>query len=609
MNLAVYLMGMLVFTSGFYFVKKSEGVWNGVCHIFISYIVWMLIQSMLCGVNVYFGCRVIAWQYGFVGLFLGTCLWFSILKGKKSQKYYYSWVDIFVVGILVLSVLAWSLYQFGPDLGKFNFTSIGDSAQHLAFARDLTGNFTQSRYYSGQFFAAVNAATWMSALQGIVSKFYQYKIFVCFELFIFLLNGVVFWTAIRRFLNDSFLKVVGVLFTLLYLFGHPCNSLVYGTSYLSTGIMLSMLIYYFATLLSRQEIGRVWGTGLLIAAEIGLFCSYQMFLPVFLCGTLLYLYYLGRIRRKKISMLRLYLAGVIWVVIAIVGIIGLFWFYPFLQKESDFIWEMYGHFYADYLFLIPFLLLLLKRCWKKKKIGLEEFLFSLNLCFVIALFVGLLVHKVSTYYFYKGYTTLWGLAFLGVVKYFRIQKKKNCELSKAMLVCWIVLFALSVTGVDQSLYQTNNKLKRSEEVSLFPIYMANLSLPFEMADRQELNDLIMAAAQLECEKGVRIPYVSAHGVKHDWLELDDWHLYIRYVERYHALTGRPTEWWHHSEEEMTVEQLREGQFQYVLLTCEYQGPRCLKETLQKMAPVDVIKRNSYGCLVAVHPYSYQALRH
>lgn len=609
MNLAVYLMGMLVFTSGFYFVRKSECVWNGVCHIFVSYIVWMAVQSLLCEVNVRLGYRVIAWQYGIVGLLIGSCLWVRILKKKQSQRYFYSWLDAFVVVVLLISVLSWGWYQFGPDLEKFNFASIGDSAQHLAFARDLTGNFKQSRYYARQYFAAVNAAVWMSALQGIIGKFYQYKVFVCFELSVFLLNGVIFWTAIRRFLKKPFVIVIGILLTFFYLFGHPCNSLVYGTSYLSTGIMLSILIYYIASLLIYQKIGRIWGIGLLVLAEIGLLCSYKMYMPVFLCGTLLYLYYLRRIKRKKMTIWRIYLAGMVWGIIAILGIIGLFHYYTYLNLESDFIYEMYGHFYMDYLFLIPFILLLLKRSWKKKKIGLEEFLFILNLCFVIALFIGVLDQKVSTYYFYKAYVTLWGLAFLEVVKYFSVLKKKNRDISKVLLVCWIVLLTINVTGVDQSLYQKNENFKRSEEVSLFPIYTANLSLTQRMDDYQELNELIMAAAQIECEKGVRVPYVSSHGVRHDWVELDDWHLYIRFVERYHALTGRSTEWWYHSQEELTVPQLKEGGFQYVLLTCEYHGPRCLDAALKDMAPVDVIKKNSYGCLVAVHPYSYQALGH
>ena len=138
MNLFIYLTGMLVFTSGFYFVKKSDCAWNGVCSIFLSYIAWMLLQSYICGINISLHHRVIAWQYGILGIVFGACFWIQVWKEKQRQKYEYAWMDVVVTGLVLIAVAAWGKYQFGSALENFNFASLHDSARHIHFARELT---------------------------------------------------------------------------------------------------------------------------------------------------------------------------------------------------------------------------------------------------------------------------------------------------------------------------------------------------------------------------------------------------------------------------------------------------------------------------------------
>lgn len=598
MNLFLYLAGMLVFTSGFYFVKKSDSTWNGVCNIFFSYMVWMLVQSLACGINIRLENQVIAWQYGVLGILLGSLLWIKVLREKCHQKYEYAWIDFLVAGLLMVSVVMWGKYQFGSALENYNFASVHDSARHLYFARHLTEDFNRSEYAAVQYFSAANTAAWMDAMKGILTEFDRYKVFICCELLVFWMNGIVFWMAIRRFLTQGSVTVVGVIVTFLYLFGHPCNSLVYGTAYLSTGIMLAILIYYIASLMVHQEIKKFWGIALLVLSEIGLLRSYKMLLPIFLCGTVLYLYYFGRIRDKKMTSKRLCFACIVWGILAIAGMICLFAFNADLNIEADLVWEMYGHLYADYLFLLPFLIILFIICWKKKSIGLEETLLLLNICFVIAMLLGLLNDKVSTYYFYKSYITLWGLAFLCVVKCFRLLKHK--EFPTAVFISWVLLFAINMSGVDSTLYQKNDKFKKSESAYFFPIYTANVSLVERMEERKALNELIMETARMAYEEDVKIPYVSIHASKDNWSPVgEEKNLYIKYSVRYHVLSGQPCDWTTVSQEALTAEELREEEYPYALVICDYRHTKCIEEELKELKPVKVIKRTEYGCLLAI----------
>lgn len=596
MNLAVYLAGMLTFVSGFYFVKKSHKVWNGVCSLFLSCMVWMLVQAMAGQVDILLHHKITAWQYGILGMMIGGYWWWKIWKERKKQEYRYEWLDLFMAGLLLALLLGWGRYQFGSHFRDFNYRSVTDSARHLFFARTLV---EEGISYVSMFFAAVNTAVWINALEGIVCRFDQYRIYIVFDLVVFLFNGMMFWTAIRRFLCDNYLKTVGVVFTLLWACGHPINSLAYGTIYLSTGILLTLLIYHFSMLMLNKEIERDWGIGLLGFAIISLIYSYVLFIPAFVFGPLIYLYYAGKAERKEVTPKLIRNSWILWGGAFLLGVLYLYFFYvtgdAVLFSDLQLEGLMYGHPYADYLFLFPFLLLLLKADWKKKRIGLEEFLFLLELGFVIILFAGTFYGRISKYYLYKSYVTLWGAAFLSVMKYISGIERERRETVTSLLVTWVLIAALCVTNVENRLFQKSSRYgDNSAAEACFPVYAANLSMPRELDKYRGLNELIMEAARVSCEQRMLIPYLSLC----EWNQIpgDNWQA-GDFRRRFYSLSAQNPEFQFQSKDwEQLLRDIR-GTYQYILLVCESGVAKDSERQLERFGSCEIIRRNPYGCFV------------
>lgn len=608
MNLAVYLTGMMIFVIGFYFMRKNERVWNGICSIFLSYIVWMLAQALIYFMNIALRSRVVAWQYGVWGCLIGSYFWYRVLKEKKIQKYLYSWADMLIVVILLLFTLGWGRYQFGAGLEKFNYISVYDSSIHLSFARDMLTKYLSSDKMAGQWFAAINSAVWMSALEGIVPGFYQYKIFICTDLLVLFLNGMIFWTAARRYLKTRILEAIGMILTFLYLLGHPLNSLVYGTAYFNRAMMLCIVIYHFAMLLLEKEIDRKLGSILLLSAMADLLFSYKLFVPVFACGVLIYIYYVVRIQHGKMDAKQIRISCIVWAILIGAGVFCYYSFVSNLRLEADMSWAMYGHLYADYLFPFPFLVWLLQKNWRKKKLGMEEFLLLLCFAFVLVMFFGVCGNVVSVYYFFKTYAILWGMVFLSVVKCIStvIEKKRQCMF---VLVFWIALFVVNGTGLERVCLSWNILLEKSTEVSLFPIYRANLTLQENLKDRRGLEDMLMEAAKMSWDEDISIPYISiSASVKDDidqrdqnLQERDAYVMWGKYKTRYHALLGSKNQWEDAYDGEPTVEQLQKDGYKYVLLISRYRGKAAIRRYCSSLKSVRVIREDDYGCLVALQP--------
>lgn len=528
MNLAIYIIGMLAFISGFYFVKKSETKWNGVGGFFVACVVWMMIQSLVGEINVLLHYPVHAWQYGLLGLGIGIYWWIRILQKKETQEYEYAMVDLLMVILLVVLAWGWSRYQFGEGLKDFNYRSVVDSARHLCFARSLREGIVLNK----MIFAAVNTAVWMSALEGIVTTFYQYKIFIVFDLAVFVMNGMLFWVAIRRYLNSRWMKGIGVIFAILFVCGHPMNSMVYGTSYLGTGILLTLCIYHFAMMLIKKEIESEWGKIFLALAMIGLYYSYVLFVPAFIFGTLIYLFYYKKVEKKEITAKLLHRSYILWGSLFVLGVIYLYLFFvtgdAVIFSDLNQTGLMYGHPYADYLFLFPFLLHSFWTVWKEKKISLAQLLFLLELGLVIVMGLGSINGRVSVYYYYKSYASLWGMAFVVMVEHFHGLSREKKQLCSTWLITWSLMLVLFLTDAENHMYQkraTYGKLSAAQ--ACFPMYGANLSLVRELDDKEDLIELIMAAAKFSADHDILIPYITN---KRDFDVL------------YYGLAGQYTEW-------------------------------------------------------------------
>lgn len=577
MNLALYLIGTLAFISGFYFVKKSETKWNGVSGFFVAWVVWMMVQSLACEINVLLRYPVYAWQYGLLGLGVGLYWWIQMLRKKERQKYEYALVDFLMVLLLVILAWGWGRYQFGEGLEQFNYCSRADSARHLSFARGLTQGVPLLK----MIFAAANTAVWLSALEGIVATFYQYKIFIVFDLTVFVLNGMLFWVAIRRFLDSRWLKGIGIVLTVLFVCGHPMNSLVYGTAYLSTGILLTLCIYHFAVIWMKKEIEAGWGKILLALAMIGLYYSYLLFIPVFIFGTLVYLFYDRKAEKKEITAKLIRRSCILWGSLFVLGVIYLYLFYvtgdAVLFMDLRYEGPMYGHPYADYLFLFPFLVHSFYMAWKQKRLSLAQLLFVLELGLVIVMGVGTINGSISVYYYYKAYVSLWGMAFIVMMEHFHGLSREKKQLCGTWLVTWALMLVLFLTDAENRMYEKNEDYgELSAAQACFPVYDANLTLVRKYDDQADLKELIMTAAKFSVEHDILIPYITTE---------------FGFDVSYYGLANQFTEWkFEFFDEEDPIGELTENYEYVVVVWDEY----ITRDAVRDLELKEVILENEAG---------------
>ena len=518
MQLFIYLIGVILFASGFYFIKKSDNVWNGVCHIFVSIVFLMLTQSLLCIANDMLKFPLRAWQYAIPEIAVGVYWWYMIIFKKKVQKYEYHILDVVVVVVMAAITVIWGIHQFGPGLENFNYRTM-DSGNHLYFTRQLIKGEPETFMH----FAAVNTGVWISAFRGIIPVFYEYKIYIIFDLFVLFLNGVMMLTCLRIYMTKTFTKIVGAVFSIFYMCGHPLSSVVFGTAYFSTGMMLVIVIVYFTGIVLNREVNKEWSEALIAFSVLGLAYSYFLFIPPVIGGTFIYLFYENKVRKNQVTHKLIRNSVIVW---SILFILGVFYLYEFYVAKNAVIFNslfyegcMYGHPYGDFLFFVPFLILLAVSDIKSKKIGFEEFLFTMVFGMLIVLALGTVTKSVSSYYFYKIYAPLWGLAFICTMKYIASMKKEQYQFCTAVFVPWLLMFACFIGRVENKIYDKNYRFGleagyENVSESLFPVYSANRRIVHELDGLKDLNKLMMKSAKFAADRDIYVPYVG-NGVVED----------------------------------------------------------------------------------------------
>ena len=241
MSLLLYITGLAVLCAGIYYVRKSDEKLNAVTYLVFTAVLFMIVQAVEAGIISRIPVIPInATVFGVLHIAEGAALWYVILVKKRRQAYYFEAADVCALAVLAFFVVVAAVRQFGVQLDNFNFEADSDAARHLMYARNVSVHGQLISMY----FSAVNSGLIMNAFKGIVNEILMYKIFILFEIMVLYLNGAMFWTLIRRYLNTKFSIAVGILVAAAYMLGYPWNSMVFGSSYLSTGIMCVAMIIF-----------------------------------------------------------------------------------------------------------------------------------------------------------------------------------------------------------------------------------------------------------------------------------------------------------------------------------------------------------------------------
>lgn len=162
-----FIFSALVLFSGYYFYPKNyEDSLDGVSWISISIVTSMCFEVFAASVINLFQIPVNLLSLGIINLVVGVFFWFTNLRTRRTQKYFYNTLDILFLVILVAVVFLLASWQFGPSLEIRYETS--DPAMHFQLAREIIN----SQEVSGIFFAPLNNAIILQILSPfmLVSK-------------------------------------------------------------------------------------------------------------------------------------------------------------------------------------------------------------------------------------------------------------------------------------------------------------------------------------------------------------------------------------------------------------------------------------------------------
>jgi|AGTN01.3.fsa_nt_gi hypothetical protein len=276
-----YLLTYLVLFFGFYRYKKSDIRLNGIPWLAITFFAIMCFNTLVAGVINIVSIPANILTLSFANLAAGGALWFVIIKAKQRQQYFFEAFDFIATGILIIAVAFVANAQFGTGINVNYETS--DPSVHLRLAMDVfnTGEV------SGMYFTALNNALFFELLSPLTASFYYYKFFIVSDILMLFLSGLMFLAVIRRYLLKPFMKVVGVIVTLIYLYGYPLNNMIFGFEYLGVSVSIIAMLIFFCDCFIHKELNHWFIAALLGLGCLSLMVAYIMFVPVIYIGIFL----------------------------------------------------------------------------------------------------------------------------------------------------------------------------------------------------------------------------------------------------------------------------------------------------------------------------------
>lgn len=349
---------------------------------------------------------------------IGSLLNLISLKRKERQQYIFDKKEFMVVICILLIAFLIGFFRFR------GFTTIsyetGDPAIHyrqaLHFKEKLeilgmenSKDIVYVNFYRALPISYVNSGL----LLHIFSDMSSYQLFTIYDVLCYGLYAILFFVTIFQILGQKKKYLFySFILTLLYMLAFPLNNLVFGFCYLGLGIMVVNLLYLTVRQIKDFDKQVLFQLCLLFILTFSVFFSYYLFMPcVYLA---LGLYYIYLWKKKKLSLKKLLLYGIVTLII------------PFLIGFIHFILPDYtvfregtiaaaakseGYIYSNitpiYLLIMVTGIILYKKALGKGKVSY----FQLNLDVItscIFLFIILyLLKKMELYYLYKLFYLYW----------------------------------------------------------------------------------------------------------------------------------------------------------------------------------------------------------
>ncbi|MGN0482394.1 MAG: hypothetical protein ACI4HI_02465 [Lachnospiraceae bacterium] len=397
---------------------------------------------------------------GMLDLLAGFFFWYQILKKKKEkQQYAIEWVDILMLFVFAAcAVFVFVVRYHGTSL-RLTFETI-DPAAHLKAAMDVI----QRQKVNGMYYSAMENGLFIETFAPLVRLDFSYKLFNLTEIYHLILSGMVFYAAVRSIATDRFLKWCTMILSVVYMFGYPLLSMIYGFVYLGLGVTVVCTVLILADFLLKQEMdSRNWNILLLSMACFGIFQCYVLFMPMTYFAVITGIFVMQQKKRQLISKETVAICLETFLLPCIFGFLytyaGIFTSQN-LTVANQIVAEgaCYRDLYSNFLPFLPLALFGWLKLFQKKENCVEKYMFVYTILFIGGLFLMGMQKKASSYYYYKNYHLLWLMVFFLLMHGIACVEKK----SRSLVGC----YGFVTAGLVLVLF-TNLEAKIQLRVELF----------------------------------------------------------------------------------------------------------------------------------------------
>lgn len=467
----IYIISTLMLFVTYMCIEKSKEKIELIKSTIIAMVLLIAYNGFVCYILNLINIPITLVSLSVVNFIISILMLVLILKNKKLQKYKICKTNIIVTLIFIIIVGIITNINFG-GLSKIRYVSM-DAREHYKAAREFSentrlSNKSEENNTTGECFmpvAYINEGILFKIFNSYIGTVNLYKVYILFEAFALGVVGIMFYFIVDKYAKSIKIKIIAIIFSVIYVLGYPLNAWISGFHYLILGILFVEAIIYMQC--NNDEYLMENNILTLFLMNFGLILSYSLFCP-FVYGSE-FLYYIYKYR-KNMSEIVLYTV----VTLIVPGIIGVVYLIlPCFGQVEGFIalegW-LYKNLWSNFILFIPFSMYSIYKSIRNKKYTFDNIILVTLVLYMIILFVGTKIGRCSEYYFYKNYFILWMVLILlnirGMISAFQIKDVKYIIYTVTIL--YLIIFGISVylekTYITQN---ANDSLSKTMEIFTF----------------------------------------------------------------------------------------------------------------------------------------------
>lgn len=499
----IYILTSLILIISYLLLNKSEKKENLIHSVIISVILFLTYNIFITQLMFFVHLKSTLLNLAIVNIAFSAIFISKEIKTKNIQKYYINKLDIIAVIIILIASISIVIMNYGTNIAIKH--AVTDAATHYFASDDFYRYSTLFSRESSDTIkwlncpylmtgAYVNTGIFLKLFKGIIDEAFFCKLYFIFDIFIWILSGVLMYTALSINHKNKKHQILALVFTFFYILAYQLNSLFAGFSYLGIGLDIIIGII----IIMKSEIKTKYKISSLFLLNLGIMFSYYYFAPIIFLTEFWYI--LVTNKKQKIKIFSKKNIFEILIALVIPGLIGVIYFigYPLMEannKAFDYVSAIAtdGFIYKDLIMnILPYLLFseiyMIYMAFKKQNVFIDKLLF-LTIIFTLIIFMLMKLELVSSYYYYKIYYMLFLVLTVSSYEMLKIFLDKNKIIQ---IIVWgiLILYSLGIFSAMVleknwfvfDIYLTNGKeikdeyaLIKDKELYLFEYYNNNIN--------------------------------------------------------------------------------------------------------------------------------------